>query len=80
MFQTVIVGQLVFILGIVNLVLALLLFFSCRCVNQFSFGITLMKKPSFQKFFKFHCYIWWIFFVSIITHAVLAIGYFGIPF
>jgi hypothetical protein len=80
MFQTIIASQLVFILGIVNVLLAALLFFSCRCVNQFTFGTKLMKLSWFQCFFKFHCHIWWIFLVSIITHAVLAIGFFSIPF
>jgi hypothetical protein len=52
---------------------------SCRCIPGMGFGRRLMKYPAYQKFFKFHCYLWWIFWPSVIVHAIFAIGLFGIP-
>jgi hypothetical protein len=80
MFQVIIVGKIIFILGIVNIILVLMLFFSCRYIHQLPFGPALMKKPAFQKFFNIHHYIWWVFLVAVIAHGILAIGYFGVPF
>jgi hypothetical protein len=72
--------RILFILGIVNLVAGLLIFFSCRCLPGSRIGKGLMKHPWYQKFFKLHCYIWWIFWVSVVAHAVLAMIYIGWPF
>ena len=72
--------RILFILGIVNLVTALLILFSCRCLPGSKLGKGLMKYRWFQKFFKLHCYIWWIFWISVVAHAILAIIYYGVPF
>jgi len=72
--------RILFILGIVNLVAGLLIFFSCRCLPGSRIGKGLMKHPWYQKFFKLHCYIWWIFWLSVVAHAVLAMIYIGWPF
>jgi hypothetical protein len=72
--------RILFILGIINLVAGLLIFFSCRCLPGSRIGKGLMKHPWYQKFFKLHCYIWWIFWVSVVVHAILAIIYIGWPF
>jgi len=72
--------RILFILGIINLVAGLLIFFSCRCLPGSRIGKGLMKHPWYQKFFKLHCYIWWIFWVSVVAHAVLAMIYIGWPF
>ena len=68
------------ILGIVNLITGFLIFFSCRCLPGFKIGARLMKYRWYQHFYKFHCYIWMVFWVSVITHAILAIIYIGKPF
>jgi hypothetical protein len=67
-------------LGIINLVTGLLVFFSCRCLPGSKIFGGLMKRPWYQKFFKLHCYIWWVFWASVIVHAIFAIVYFGWPF
>jgi hypothetical protein len=78
-FHSIFAMRLIFILGIVNLAAGFLLLMSCRCIPGMSFGRRLMKYPAYQKFFKFHCSLWWVLIPSVIIHAVFAIGFFGIP-
>ncbi len=81
--QPIVATRLIFILGIINLVTGVLIFFSCRCIPSSKITkITgnLMKYRVYQRFFKFHCYIWWAFWSSVIAHAVLAILFIGVPF
>lgn len=79
-FQSELAARLVFILGIVNLVTGLVIFLSCRCVPGMRFTGQLMKHASYARFFKIHCYLWWIFWPSVVIHAIIAIGFFGTPF
>jgi hypothetical protein len=72
--------RVLFVLGIVNLVTGLLIFFSCRCLPGSRFGKSLMKNKWYQRFFKLHCYIWWVFWTSVVVHAIFAIVYVGWPF
>jgi hypothetical protein len=72
--------RILFVLGIINLITGLLIFFSCRCLPGSRIGKGLMKRPWYQKFFKLHCYIWWVFWVSVVVHAILAMIYIGWPF
>jgi hypothetical protein len=39
----------------------------------------LMQNRVYLKFFKFHCYLWLFFLVSVLIHAVFAIGLLGFP-
>jgi hypothetical protein len=39
-----------------------------------------MKRHWYQNVFKYHCYVWWIFWASVIVHAILAMRYIGWPF
>jgi hypothetical protein len=71
--------RLIFILGIINLVTGTSIFFSCRCIPGSGLGKRLMKYQGYQRFFKYHCYIWWIFWPSVIVHATLALILFGWP-
>jgi hypothetical protein len=80
MVSTLTAMRVLFSLGIVNLVTGLLLFFSCRCLPGFSVGKYLMKYRWFQRFYRLHCYIWWIFWASVVVHAIFAIIYIGWPF
>lgn len=73
--------RILFVLGIVNMVLGIMLFLSCRCIPMSAFaGKRLMKYPLYQHFYKLHCYIWPILIVSIITHTVFGIKFLGNPF
>jgi hypothetical protein len=69
--------RLLFILGIVNVVTGLLIFFSCRCLPGSRIGGKLMKYQPYQRFYKYHCYIWKVFWPSVIIHALLAIIFIG---
>jgi hypothetical protein len=69
----------VFILGIINLVTGVLIFFSCRCLPGSGIGKRLMKYKWYQKYFKWHCYIWWIFWISVAVHAIIGLVYIGWP-
>lgn len=69
-----------FVLGIVNVVTGLVVFFTCRCLPGSRIGKGLMKRHWYQNVFKYHCYVWWIFWASVIVHAILAMRYIGWPF
>ena len=75
------VQKLIFSLGIVNVVLGTLLFFSCRCIPMSAFiGNRLMKYDFYQRFYKMHCFLWPLLWISVIAHAVFAFEFFGNPF
>jgi hypothetical protein len=78
--STLVAMRVLFILGIVNLVTGLLIFFSCRCLPGSRLGKGLMKYKWYQQFFKHHCYIWWAFWTSVVVHAIFAMIYVGWPF
>lgn len=71
--------QIIFILGLVNLVSLLLVFFSCRCLMGKKITMFLWRSNLFKKFYRYHGYYWWIFFISVFFHSVLAIVVYGIP-
>lgn len=79
MFQSILVARLIVILGVVNLITGAAIFFSCRCIPGGKIMGKLMKYPAYQKFYKYHCYIWQVFWPSVLIHAILAIVFFGIP-
>lgn len=80
MISTLTATRVIFSLGIVNLVSGLLIFFSCRCLPGSRLGKRLVKFKWYQRFFKLHCYIWWVFWTSVVVHAIFAIIYIGWPF
>ncbi len=65
-------------LGIVNLVLGLLIFFSCRCLPGSRIARNWMQSERYQRFYRYHCYIWWVFWASVIVHAVFAVSLLGV--
>ena len=79
-FQSTVVVKLIFSLGIVNLVSGALIFFSCRCLPGSRLAVGLMKYSAYKRFYKYHCYIWWVFWPSVVIHAGLALVFFGVPF
>jgi len=70
MFQTLTAARVLFALGIVNLVTGLMVLFTCRCLPTSRLG----------SFYKYHCYYWWVFWVSVIIHAIFGLGLIGNPF
>jgi len=72
--------RLIFILGIVNLVTVFLISFSCRCLPGSKLvGKALMKNNLYRRFFTYHCYIWPVFWTSVVIHAFFAIMLVGWP-
>ncbi len=72
--------EVLFIAGIANLVFLLLVAFSCRCVGMFSLSSRWFNNKKFMKFYKYHCYYWYGFIISVLVHTVLAFYLFGWPF
>ena len=71
--------KLVFILGIINVLSILAVFFTCRCLIGFKFVNEMLKRPWYRWAFDHHCWYWRIFAVSVTLHAILALLVFGIP-
>jgi hypothetical protein len=72
--------RMVFILGIFQCLVALAILLSCRCVSGFKPAARLTKSAAFRRFFKYHCYYWWLFWISVAVHVFLALGINGNPF
>ncbi len=79
MVDTLMVTRVIIILGIINLVAGLLIFLSCRCIPGWRASGWLMKYQWYQRFFRYHCYIWLAFWPSVAAHAVLVILFLGWP-
>lgn len=79
-FRSPVVPVIIFSLGIVNIISAFLILSTCRCIPASRLGAKLMKYQAFKRFYKVHCYIWDVFWPSVIIHAFLAIMFFGSPF
>jgi hypothetical protein len=79
-FHSVFAARLILVLGLVNLVTGFLLLFSCRIIPTFKLTKNLMQHAFYKHFYRFHVYLWWIFWISVIVHAVFAINFMGWPF
>ena len=78
-FQSVAVARLILSLGIVNFILILLIFLSCRCLPGSRVGSKLMKIRWYKRFFGNHCYLWAILWPSVVLHAFFAVMFLGWP-
>ena len=72
--------RIVFITAIINIIAVLPILLSCRCINIWKMTSGLNRFPWFKRFFKWHCYFWYIFIPSVIIHAIFALMSMGIPF
>ena len=79
-FQSISAARIIFILAIVNLLSGALILLSCRCIPGLKISGNLMRIMVYQRFFHYHCYIWQVFWPSVLVHAVLALTLIGIPF
>jgi len=71
--------RIIFSLGIINVISGILIFFTCRCLPGSRIGKGWMANRYYQRFFKLHCYIWWVFWISVMIHAILVFIYLGLP-
>jgi hypothetical protein len=39
-----------------------------------------MQHKAYQRFYRYHCYYWWLFWASVVAHAIFAIQRVGVPF
>lgn len=70
-------ARLVFILGITNIIGLLLVVFSCRCMLGLRGGLGQSRR--YMRFYRYHCYYWWLFIISVLLHSLVAIGVYGVP-
>lgn len=70
-------AQVIKILGILNITMAVLLFSSCRCIPTSRLFRGIMDRPAYKSYYKYHCYLWYVFWPSVIVHATTAIVVFG---
>lgn len=80
MLSPLLLAKLVYVLGITNLVGLALVFFSCRCMMGPRLAQLMLKIPGYQKFYQTHCFWWYVFFISVFLHVVLAVLVYGNPF
>ncbi|MDP2720315.1 MAG: hypothetical protein U1D67_06115 [Dehalococcoidia bacterium] len=71
--------RVILILGVINLLTGVCIFFSCRCLPGSRIGVKLTGFRWYQRFFKYHCFLWWIFWPSVMLHATLTIIFLGWP-
>ena len=67
------VDWVILITGIINLVTALPLFFTCRFIPGSRLTKGWMHRGWYVYWYRYHSYIWWLFAPSLIIHAVIAI-------
>ena len=79
-FHSVVGIRVIFVTGLTNLFFGLLLLFSCRWVPLNRLTKRLQKLPFYQRYYRFHNYLWWLFWISVVIHVPFAIGYVGFPF
>jgi hypothetical protein len=72
--------RLVFALGVVNFLTLSALFLSCRCMGVRKPFSRMLRVKAFARFYKLHCYYWYILFGSVVAHLTIAIKVLGIPF
>ena len=80
MFPAIVMMRVIFITAMINLVSILLVLLSCRCINMWKLTSWINRCPWFKRFFKWHCYLWYIFLPSVVIHAIFALSLLGVPF
>ena len=72
-FHSQIARDIILVFAISNIILGVLVFFTCRCMPGFQLTRGLMQNKNYLKFYKYHGYLWLIFLASVMIHAVFAI-------
>jgi len=80
MIPTAIMLKIVFVTAMINLISVLLVLTTCRCMNMWKLTSSLNKHAWYKRYFRWHCYIWYVFVPSLIIHAIFAIRVMGFPF
>jgi len=69
----------VFILGIISAVSGLLIFLGCRIVPTTRLTQGVAQSSGYKVLFRYHKYLWLVFWISLVIHLVLGILHFGFP-
>jgi hypothetical protein len=77
--EPLVAARAAYVLGWTNIIGLLLVILSCRCVMNIKPEM-LTKSKLYIAFYRYHCYYWWLFIISVLAHAILAITAFGNPF
>ncbi len=71
--------RVLFVLGLVNATVLLVMLLSCRCVIGATPLVKITRSAAYKKFARLHCWLWWPLWASVATHAVLAFLFIGFP-
>ncbi len=58
--------------GIANIIFLVLVLISCRCMGMWKITSKLVNKSLFQKIYKYHCWYWYGFIISVLVHTITA--------
>jgi hypothetical protein len=78
--DAILLARIMFITGILNIIFIILIALTCRCIGMNKMTRGLINKKWFLKLYDYHCYYWYLFFISVIIHAVAGFYLFGMPF
>jgi hypothetical protein len=74
-FQSDLVENIILVTAIINIVLVLLIFFSCRFFPNIRAAQYLMNRHWYKKLYTYHSHLWWILMPSLIVHAFFAFAH-----
>ena len=80
MINGLVLAKIVYLLGWLNLAAIVLVFFSCRCLTGPKLFTWLVRFEWYKKFYRTHCWWWYLFFASVAGHALVALSLYGNPF
>ena len=64
--------QIMFVSGITNIIFLILVLFSCRCIGFWRLTSKMLYNKKFQLFYKYHCWYWYGFIISVLVHTITA--------
>ena len=72
--------RVIFLLGVINLLSLVMVFFSCRCLIGHRFVERMWKYGWYRLYHQGHCYYWWLLAISVFLHSAIALALYGNPF
>ena len=72
--------QVLLIAGYFNILFLLLVLLTCRCIGFWRLTKGLMRYGWFQKVYRYHCWYWYGFIISVLVHTAIAFSIFGFGF
>jgi hypothetical protein len=69
------VDYVILVTGIINIVLILVVFLSCRFFPSARIAQSMVKAKWYKGIYRYHSYLWWVLMPSVIIHAFFAIAH-----